>query len=150
MPGPRRRRCSGHAFKPPILPIRMAQKKRLPENRQPLPVGTPLRKSQANYIALVVFAAALASALTSTAFTSVAFMDRFASAFMSTKVLSATIFSAARFSSTFMVLSAASLLLQAETARAAPATRIRARIQNSLILCDLERRYRLANRRHLC
>jgi hypothetical protein len=30
------------------------------------------------------------------------------------------------------VLSAASLLLQAETARAAPATRIRARIQNSL------------------
>ena len=37
-----------------------------------------------------------------------------------------------RFSSTFIVLSAASLLLQAETARAAPATRIRARIQNSL------------------
>jgi hypothetical protein len=31
-----------------------------------------------------------------------------------------------------MVLSAASLLLQAETAKAAPATRIRARIQNSL------------------
>jgi hypothetical protein len=30
------------------------------------------------------------------------------------------------------VFSAASLLLQAETARAAPATRIRARIQNSL------------------
>jgi hypothetical protein len=43
-----------------------------------------------------------------------------------------TIFSAARFSSTFMVLSAVSLLLQAETAKAAPATKIRARIQNSL------------------
>src|SRR4029450_5819392 len=44
----------------------------------------------------------------------------------------ATTFSVVRVSSTFIVFSAASLLLQAETAKAAPATRIRARIQNSL------------------
>src|SRR6476659_672109 len=39
-----------------------------------------------------------------------------------------------RFSSTFMVLLALSLLLHAATARAAPATRIRARIQDSLFI----------------
>jgi hypothetical protein len=39
-----------------------------------------------------------------------------------------------RFSSTFIVLLAFSLLLQAATARAAPATRIRARIQDSLFI----------------
>ncbi len=67
------------------------------------------------------------------AFMSVEFMVMFASiAFMSVIVLSVIMFSAARFSSTFIVLSADSLLLQAETAKAAPATRIRARIQNSL------------------
>ena len=55
---------------------------------------------------------------------SVAFMSIVA--FMSVSI--------AMFSSMFIVLLAASLLLQAETARAAPATRIRARIQNSLII----------------
>ena len=44
-----------------------------------------------------------------------------------------------RFSSTFIVLLAALLLLQAATARAAPATRIRARIQDSLFIAIWQR-----------
>ena len=63
----------------------------------------------------------------SVAFMSVAFMSV---AFMSVAFMSVVV----RFSSTFIVLLALSLLLQAATARAAPATRIRARIQDSLFI----------------
>src|SRR5689334_2516667 len=64
---------------------------------------------------------------------SVAFMS--VVAFMSTAFMSVAFMSVVvRFSSTFMVLLALSLLLQAATARAAPATRIRARIQDSLFI----------------
>src|SRR6266571_2235447 len=80
---------------------------------------TPPQTEASNYIALLD--AALV-AFASVAFMSVAFMSV---AFMSVAV---------RFSSTFIVLLADSLLLQAATARAAPATRIRARIQDSLFI----------------
>src|SRR6476646_2515526 len=83
--------------------------------------------------ALAVSAAALAVSAAFIAFMSVvAFMS---TAFMSVAFMSVVV----RFSSTFMVLLALSLLLQAATARAAPATRIRARIQDSLFICDLQR-----------
>jgi len=66
------------------------------------------------------------------AFMSIAFMSV---AFMSVVVVVVVFMSVVvRFSSTFMVLLALSLLLQAATARAAPATRIRARIQDSLFI----------------
>ena len=67
----------------------------------------------------------------SVAFMSVAFMSV---AFMSVVVVVVFMSVVMRFSSTFMVLLALSLLLQAATARAAPATRIRARIQDSLFI----------------
>jgi len=51
-----------------------------------------------------------------------------------------------RFSSTFIVLLADSLLLQAATARAAPATRIRARIQDSLVIAICSGWPHVANR----
>src|SRR6185437_11857905 len=57
-------------------------------------------------------------------------VDVLPTAFMSVAFMSVVV----RFSSTFMVLLALSLLLQAATARAAPATRIRARIQDSLFI----------------
>src|SRR4051794_36574138 len=71
------------------------------------------------------------------AFMSVPFMAMFASVafvsmFMSVMFVSVVV--VVRVSSTFIVLLALSLLLQAATARAAPATRIRARIQNSLFI----------------
>src|SRR5919112_299318 len=72
-------------------------------------------------------AALFAAFAASVAFMSVAFMS---TAFMSVAFMSVVV----RFSSTFMVLLASLLLLQAATARAAPATRIRARIQDSLII----------------
>jgi hypothetical protein len=68
------------------------------------------------------------------AFMSVAFMAFMSVAFMSVVVVVAFMSVVVRFSSTFMVLLALSLLLQAATARAAPATRIRARIQDSLFI----------------
>src|SRR5205809_2263481 len=77
---------------------------------------------------------------------SVAFMAFMSVAFMSVVVVVAFMSVVVRFSSTFMVLLALSLLLQAETARAAPATRIRARIQDSLFICDLRAVSRPANR----
>src|SRR5215210_3293924 len=103
--------------------------------RQPLQMPTPPRTGAPNYIALLVdvLSVAFIVMLASVAFMSVAFMSvalRSVVAFMSVVV---------RFSSTFMVLLALSLLLQAATARAAPATRIRARIQDSLDYCDLQR-----------
>jgi hypothetical protein len=69
------------------------------------------------------------------AFMSVAFMAFMSVAFMSVVVVVVEFMSVVvRFSSTFMVLLALSLLLHAATARAAPATRIRARIQDSLFI----------------
>src|SRR5881409_2091227 len=77
-------------------------------------------------VVLVVVVAVLPAAFMSVAFMPVAFMSVVVVvAFMSVVV---------RFSSTFIVLLALSLLLQAATARAAPATRIRARIQDSLFI----------------
>src|SRR6476619_2586803 len=88
-----------------------------------------------NYIVLLVVAfmsVALVAAFMSVAFMSVAFMSV---AFMSVAFMSVAFISVVvRFSSTFIVLLALSLLLQAATARAAPATRIRARIQDSVII----------------
>src|SRR5690349_22861668 len=72
-------------------------------------------------------------------FASVAFMSV---AFISVAFMSVVV----TFSSTFIVLLALSLLLQAATARAAPATRIRARIQDSLIIAICGRETRFANR----
>src|SRR5204863_8964417 len=83
-----------------------------------------------DYIALLVVAfdvAFMSVAFMLVAFMSVAFMSV---AFMSVAFMSVVV----RFSSTFMVLLASLLLLQAATARAAPATRIRARIQDSLFI----------------
>src|SRR6476469_3916025 len=94
-----------------------------------------------DYSALLAAELAAAFAASAALFaSSAAFIAMFASvAFMSTAFMSVAFMSVARFSSTFMVLLALSLLLQAATARAAPATRIRARIQDSLFICDLER-----------
>src|SRR3954451_12988127 len=87
---------------------------------------------------------ALVVAFMSVAFMSVAFMSV---AFMSTAFMSVAFMSVVvRFSSTFIVLLALSLLLQAATARAAPATRIRARIQDSLIIAICSGKARFANR----
>jgi len=78
-------------------------------------------------VVFVVVDVVLAVAFMSIAFMSVAFMSVVVVVvFMSVVVV--------RFSSTFMVLLALSLLLHAATARAAPATRIRARIQDSLFI----------------
>jgi hypothetical protein len=74
---------------------------------------------------VVVVVAFMSVAFMSVAFMSVAFMSVVVVVFMSVVV---------RFSSTFMVLLAELLLLQAATAKAAPATRIRARIQDSLFI----------------
>jgi hypothetical protein len=112
-----------------------SQKKRLPEYRQPLEKPTPRgRGVKTTYIALlvVVFVVVVVVEFMSVAFMSVAFMSV---AFMSVAFMSVAFMSVVvRFSSTFMVLLALSLLLQAATARAAPATRIRARIQDSLFI----------------
>src|SRR4029079_574589 len=93
-------------------------------------------RRRCNYIALFVATLAAAFAASAALFaSSAAFMAMLASvAFMSTAFMSVAFMSVARFSSTFMVLLASLLLLQAATARAAPATRIRARIQDSLII----------------
>src|SRR4051794_20388505 len=85
-------------------------------------------------VAVVVFSVVVV--VLPAAFMSVAFMPV---AFMSVVVVVVFMSVVVRFSSTFIVLLALSLLLQAATARAAPATRIRARIQNSLFICDLQR-----------
>src|SRR5205809_3960488 len=77
---------------------------------------------------------------------SVAFMAFMSVAFMSVVVVVAFMSVVVRFSSTFMVLLALSLLLQAATARAAPATRIRARIQDSLFIAIWATVSRPANR----
>jgi membrane-associated HD superfamily phosphohydrolase len=114
----------------------LRQKKRLPATTGSLPKSQRLREGGAHdYIALlvvvvVVFVVVVAfmSAALPVAFMSVA------PAFMSVVVVVEFMSVVVRFSSTFMVLLALSLLLQAATARAAPATRIRARIQDSLII----------------
>src|SRR4051794_10076686 len=121
------------------------QKKGLPANTDNPLIRQHLHEwRRRNYIALLaaalallaalfaVSAAALAVSAAFTAFMSVAFMAFMSVAFMSVVVAFMSV--VVRFSSTFMVLLALSLLLQAATARAAPATRIRARIQNSLII----------------
>src|SRR5206468_5015572 len=108
------------------------QKKRLPAR-----TGSPFKsqrppcgRRQDDYIALLVVVVVVFVVV---AFMSVAFMLAFMSvAFMSVVVAFMSV--VVRFSSTFMVLLALSLLLQAATARAAPATRIRARIQDSLFI----------------
>src|SRR5438876_1453195 len=80
--------------------------------------GSPLKcqrlrkRRRRNYIALLVVAAG--------AFATGAFIS---GAFISGAFISGAFISVPRFSSTFIVLLAFSLLLQAETARAAPATR---------------------------
>src|SRR5947209_11017181 len=91
---------------------------------------TPPRREAPNYIVLLVdvfVMVVFAVAFMSVAFMSVAFI---AGAFISVAFMSVVV----RFSSTFMVLLASLLLLQAATAKAAPATRIRARIQDSLVI----------------
>jgi len=88
-----------------------------------------------DYIALLVVVVVVVVVLP-VAFMSVAFMSVVV-AFMSVAFMSVVVAFMSvvvRFSSTFMVLLALSLLLQAATARAAPATRIRARIQDSLFI----------------
>src|SRR4029078_4778980 len=98
----------------------------------------PLLKPRQRYNYIALFVATLAAAFAASAAlfaSSAAFMAMLASvALMSTAFMSVAFMSVARFSSTFMVLLASLLLLQAATARAAPATRIRARIQDSLII----------------
>jgi membrane-associated HD superfamily phosphohydrolase len=90
-----------------------------------------------DYIALLVVVVVVVLVV-DVAFMSIAFMSAVAfmsPAFMSVVVVVVVFMSVViMFSSTFMVLLALSLLLQAETARAAPATRIRARIQDSLFI----------------
>jgi hypothetical protein len=108
-------------------------KKRLPGEPGSLACKTA-PEGAAHYMLVVVFVVVVVVVVfVSTAFMSVvAFMS---TAFMSTAFMSfsTTRFSAVRFS-TAILLSALLLLLQAATARAAPATRIRARIQNSLFI----------------
>jgi membrane-associated HD superfamily phosphohydrolase len=82
-------------------------------------------------VAVVVVLVSVVVDVLPAAFMSVAFMSV---AFMSVVVVVAFMSVVVRFSSTFMVLLALSLLLQAASARAAPATRIRARIQDSLFI----------------
>jgi hypothetical protein len=84
------------------------------------------------FVVVVVVFVVVVVAFMSVAFMSAAFISV---AFMSVVVVVVVFMSVVvRFSSTFMVLLALSLLLQAATARAAPATRIRARIQDSLFI----------------
>jgi membrane-associated HD superfamily phosphohydrolase len=114
-----------------------AQKKRLPARyRQPLEKPTPPDdRGRQDYIALLVVVVVVVFVVDiefmSVAFMSVAFMSV---AFMSVVVVVVFMSVVVRFSSTFIVLLAELLLLQAATARAAPATRIRARIQDSLFI----------------
>jgi membrane-associated HD superfamily phosphohydrolase len=111
-----------------------AKKKRLPATTgSPLKSQRPRERRRLNdYIALLVVVVVVVLVVV-VAFMSVAFMAFMSVAFMSVVVV---VFMSVvvRFSSTFMVLLALSLLLHAATARAAPATRIRARIQDSLFI----------------
>src|SRR5947209_14835110 len=106
----------------------MAKKRGCRKYRQPLEMPTPPRGRRQDYIALLVVVDVV---LVVVAFIAGAFIS---GAFISGAFISGAFISVPRFSSTFIVLLAFSLLLQAETARAAPATRIRARIQDSLFI----------------
>src|SRR5438270_6461158 len=109
---------------------RQSKKEAAGTYRQPLEKPTPpMRGRLDDYIALLVVVVFVVVV----AFMSVAFMLAFMSvAFMSLVVAFMSV--VVRFSSTFMVLLPLSLLLHTSTARAAPATRIRARIQDSLFI----------------